>query len=123
MTRTAAAESLAERLFRAEIALDGALRDVSTLLASLPEARAHAGLAATTGRSIYRHMGTSIEALIVAREGLCAAHQDLGRLAKILEIDISAVGPVDKPDDSPPRGGGDVGKTPDARQNIDVNLR
>lgn len=109
MSRTLAAESLARRLYGAENALDAALRDTSELLAGLTQARAEAGLSATTGRSVYRHVATSIEALVSAREGLCAAHDDLGRLARVLGIDPANVGPLDKPDDEPPAGGGSGG--------------
>ncbi|QLQ13857.1 MAG: hypothetical protein HZY74_12095 [Brevundimonas sp.] len=108
MNRTLTAEKLAARLFQAEIAMDAALREVSGLLASLPQSRADAGLAATAGQSTFRHLGSSIEALIVAREGLCSAHHDLGRLAKVLDIDLVAIGPIDKPDDDPPVGNGGV---------------
>ena len=109
MTRIETAEKTAAHLYRAEIALDGALREVSSLLASLPDARADAGLAATVGRSIYRHLGASLEGLIAARDGLCDAHEDLGRLARVLRIDPVAIGPTDKPDDDPPVGNGGGG--------------
>jgi hypothetical protein len=120
--RAETAETLAQQLYRAENALDLAVQEVSGLLSTLPQARCDAGLSAVAGRSIFRHMGSAVAALLAAREGLSSAHEDLARLSKILKIDTVAIGPLDKPDDEPPVGGGGSGVHPGTSRHNVVNL-
>lgn len=104
MSRLTIGESLAQRLFVAESAVDRALTDAATLAAALPGARAEAALAATTGQPAFEQVAASIAALAQARGHLVDAHRSLGALARRLGLDVLAAGPLDKPGDRPPVG-------------------
>lgn len=105
MTRQDIGEALASRLYAAEAAIDAALTETATLAAMLPGARAGAWLSAVSGQKAFDGAAASISALAEARSHLVQTHNTLSALARKLGLDALAVGPVDKPEDTPPRDG------------------
>ena len=106
MSRHAIGEALAARLYAAEAAIDQALSETAFLAAALPSARAEAYLSAVTGQRVFDGAAASISALAEARSHLVQTHTALAALARKLGLDTLAVGPLDKPGDQPPVGGG-----------------
>ena len=113
MTRQAIGEALAARLYTAEAAIDRAMAESAALAAALPGARADAYLSAVTGQRAFSGAAATISALAEARGHLVQTHNTLAALARKLGLETLAVGPVDKPGDTPPIGGvcpeGDTG--------------
>jgi hypothetical protein len=108
MTRSDVGQILAHRLYAAESAIDAALIHTARLAAYLPEARAGAYLSAVTGQKAFEDTAQSVVALSEARGHIVRTHGRLAALARSLGLDALAVGPVDKPEDEPPIGGGDI---------------
>ncbi len=106
MTRQSIGEALAARLFAAEAAIDHALTETATLTAMLPSARADTGLSAVAGQRAFEEAAASISALASARSHMVGTHASLAALARKLGLDALAIGPLDKPGDRPPIGGG-----------------
>ena len=106
MTRQIIGEALAVRLYAAEAALDRAMTEAAALTAALPVARAEACLSAVTGQRAFSGAAAAVGALAEARGHLVHTHNALAALARKLGLDALAVGPVDKPGDTPPVGGG-----------------
>jgi hypothetical protein len=106
MTRLSIGEALAARLYAAESAIDQALIETATLAAALPAARADAWLSAVTGQRAFAGTAATISALSEARAHIVQTHNTLTALARKLGLDALAVGPVDKPGDREPIGGG-----------------
>jgi hypothetical protein len=106
MSRQSIGERLAARLYAAETAIDVALMETATLAAMLPTARAEARLSAVTGQRAFDGVAGAISALSAARSQMGQTHAALAALARKLGLDALAVGPVDKPGDTPPIGGG-----------------
>lgn len=106
MSRQTIGEALAARLYAAEAAIDQALSETAFLAAALPSARADAYLSAVTGQRAFDGAAASISALAEARSHLVQTHTTLAALARKLGLDTLAVGPLDKPGDQPPLGGG-----------------
>ncbi|MBB5661468.1 hypothetical protein [Brevundimonas halotolerans] len=109
MTRSDAGQALAHRLYAAESAIDAALIHTARLAAYLPEARAEAYLSAVTGQKAFEDTAQSVVALSEARGHIVRTHGRLAALARSLGLEALAVGPVDKPEDEPPIGGGVTG--------------
>ena len=99
-------EAVAAGLYAAETAIDAALAEVAGLAALLPDARSQALLSATTGQQVFDGASASLSALTAARARLVETHRALSAVARRLGLDILAVGPLDKPEDRPPVGGG-----------------
>ncbi len=106
MSRHAVGEALAARLYAAESAIDQALVESATLAAALPAARADAWLSAVTGQRAFEGAAAAIAALAEARAHIVRTHNTLAALARKLGMEALAMGPVDKPGDTPPIGGG-----------------
>lgn len=106
MSRQSIGEALAARLYTAEAAIDRALAETAALAAALPDARAEAWLSAVTGQRAFTGAAATISALAEARGHLVQTHKTLAALARKLGLEALAVGPVDKPGDTPPVGGG-----------------
>lgn len=106
MTRHAVGDALALRLHTAETAVDAALVAVAGLAAALPAARSAARLPAVTGQRAFEGAAGAVSALVEARAQLVRTHAALAAVARALKLDDLAVGPVDKPEDDPPLGGG-----------------
>lgn len=106
MTRQSIGEALAARLYTAEAAVDRAIGEAAILAAALPDARAGAWLSAVAGQRAFTGAAAAISALAEARGHLVQTHNTLAALARKMGLDALAVGPVDKPGDTPPVGGG-----------------
>lgn len=106
MSRQSIGETLAARLYAAESAIDFALTETAMLAAMLPTARADAWLSAVTGQRAFDGAAGALSALSVARSHMVQTHTALAAIARKLGLDALAVGPVDKPGDTPPVGGG-----------------
>jgi hypothetical protein len=108
MSRLSVGEALAARLYAAEVAIDQALIETATLAAALPAARSEAWLSAVTGQRAFDGAAGAIAALAQARANIVQTHNTLTALARKLGLDTLAVGPLDKPGDTPPIGGGET---------------
>jgi len=86
-----AARNVAESLNAAEAAVDAALNEARTLTSMLPASAPVAAPVSALGR---------------ARIRLARAHRSLSDLARRVGLDEATVGPLDKPEDTPPIGGG-----------------
>lgn len=106
MSRHAVGVALSLRLHAAEAAIDTALAETARLATLLPAARARAGLSAVTGQKAFDGTAAAIGALAAARSHLVDTHTSLAALARRLGLDDLAVGPLDKPEDDIPIGGG-----------------
>jgi hypothetical protein len=106
MSRETVGEALSVRLHAAEAAIDAALTETAQLAALLPAARSQAYLSAVTGQKAFDGAAASIGALAQARSHLVDTHNTLAALARRLGLDTVAVGPLDKPEDPVPIGGG-----------------
>lgn len=124
MSRQAIGEALASRLYAAETAIDQALAETAFLAAALPAARADAYLSAVTGQRVFDGAAASISALAEARSHLVQTHTALAALARKLGLETLAIGPLDKPGEQPPIGGGKDGDagTPLARAEVNKSL-
>ena len=106
MSRLSVGEALASRVFAAEAAVDRALIESATLAAALPAARTDAWLSAVTGQQAFDGAAATLSCLTEARAHLVKTHKALATIARSLGLEALAVGPVDKPGDGPPIGGG-----------------
>lgn len=103
---TETGNAVAARLYRVEAAIDTALAEVAAFVADLPRARSEAYLSAVAGQQVFDHATESLAAINLARARMVAAHNSLAALARKMGLDVLAVGPLDKPEDTPPIGGG-----------------
>lgn len=106
MSRLSIGADLAARLYAAESAIDRALIETASLAAALPAARSAAWLSAVTGQRAFEGTAATINALAQARAHIVQTHRTLAALARKLGLDTLAVGPLDKPGDGTPVGGG-----------------
>ena len=106
MSRHSVGEALAARLYAAETAIDNALVQSATLAAALPSARAEAWVSAVTGQRAFESAAGAIAALAEARAHMVSTHATLSAIARKLGLEALAVGPLDKPADDTPIGGG-----------------
>lgn len=104
MSRQTVGEALSGRLFATESAIDAALIEAASLVAMLPAARAEAYLSAVAGQRAFDRAAAAITALTQARAHMVATHNTLSALARKLGLETLAMGPLDKPEDSPPNG-------------------
>lgn len=111
MAREMVGESLAVKLYAAEAAIDAALEATAMLAAALPQSRSAAYLSAVTGQPAFEGTAASLAALANARGHLVSTHRTLAALARKLGLGALAAGPLDKPEDDPPIGGGGVRTT------------
>lgn len=105
MNRLMIGAALSARLHAAEAAIDQAMVDTAGLAAALPAARVEAALSATAGQKAFDEAAASLSALADARSHIVRTHQALAALARVLGLEILAVGQLDKPGDRPPVGG------------------
>lgn len=105
MNRLTIGAALSARLHAAEAAIDQAMADTAGLAAALPAARLEAALSATAGQKAFDEAAASLSALADARSHIVRTHQALAALARVLGLEILAVGQLDKPGDRPPVGG------------------
>lgn len=88
------------RLHAAEVAVDAALVEAQALTALAPVDRT-GSLQPAAGQAT-----TAVRALSRARVHLARAHRTLADVARRIGLDETTVGPLDKPEDTPPIGGG-----------------
>lgn len=106
MSTETVGEALSARLHSAEAAIDAALTEAAQLAAMLPAARSQACLSAIAGQKAFDGAAASITALAQARSHMVDTHNTLAALARRMGLDTVAVGPLDKPEDPIPIGGG-----------------
>lgn len=104
MSQQTVGEALSGRLFATETAIDAALAETASFFAMLPAARAEAYLSAVTGQRAFDGAAAAISALTQARAHMVDTHNTLSALARKLGLEALAIGPLDKPEDSPPNG-------------------
>lgn len=103
MKRRIVARQVADQLFAAEAAIDGALAAVATLTALLPNARLDARLSAVVGQGVIDRATETIAALATARRGIVEAHRELHHVQHQIGLGAIALGGVDKPEEETPR--------------------
>lgn len=108
MTRQTISHTVSAKLHAAESAIDAALAETAQLAALLPAARTEAYLSAVTGQKAFDGAAATISALAEARSHIVSTHQTLAALARKMGLETVAVGILDKPEDSPPAGGGGI---------------
>lgn len=97
MKRSEAALAGAQQLFRAENAVDGALREAGALVTLLPSLRMDAGLSAMHGPTVMHEVSDAIMALANARGALLKAHASLEAVRGQIGCRSVAIGDMDKP--------------------------
>jgi len=96
------AAEVAATLFRAEFAVDAALRRTAALAGALPAARRRGRIAATVGQPAIDGVAEAVVALSRARAALVAAHEDLAVVHRRLGLGTFGSGPGhEKPPDEP----------------------
>ena len=110
MSTETVGEALSARLHSAESAIDAALTEAALLASMLPTARSQAYLSVVAGQKAFDGAAATISALTQARSHIVDTHRTLAALARRLGLDTLAVGPLDKPEDQVPVGGGVTAK-------------
>jgi len=105
MKRTEAARAGAEKLQRAEAAIDAALRETAELMGLLPALRLEARLSAVIGQQAVANLGETLAHIVSARRTIIEAHSALYTVRTQIGCGAMAGGDLDKPGD-PPRTGG-----------------
>ena len=105
MKRTEAARAGAEKLKRAEAAIDAALRETAELMGLLPSLRLEARLSAVIGQEAVTNLGETLAHIVSARRTIIEAHSALYTVRSQIGCGALAVGDMDKPGD-PPRTSG-----------------
>lgn len=102
MQRKIIGHRVADQLFAAEAAIDGALSAVAALTAMLPNARIEARLSAVVGQGVFDCSSRTIAALTEARRGIVATHHELSGVQHSVGLGALALGGDDKPDENEP---------------------
>lgn len=102
MKRKILGHQVADQLFAAEAAIDGALSAVAALTAMLPNARIEARLSAVVGQGVFDRSCQTIAALTEARRGIVATHRELTDVQNSIGLRNVAFGGEDKPDENVP---------------------
>lgn len=103
MKRKILAHQVADQLFAAEAAIDGALSAVAALTAMLPGVRIEARLSAIIGQNVIERTSQTIAALTDARRGIVETHRELSDVQHQIGLGGVAMGPLDKPESDVPR--------------------
>ncbi|ATQ41337.1 hypothetical protein [Caulobacter mirabilis] len=103
MKRKIVAHQVADQLFAAEAAIDGALAAVATLTAMLPNARIDAHISAVIGQNAIDRTSQTIAALAEARRGIVETHRELSDVQHQIGLGAVALGGLDKPAEDTPR--------------------
>jgi len=104
---TAAADNLAQLLWRLEAQLDAAFATSGELLAALPRARAEANLPAIAGHSAFELFSQTALAIGTARGHTVAGHRVVEKVGRQIGYEVSFGDERPKPDFAPT--GGDAG--------------
>ncbi len=105
MKRRHVAQKVADQLFITERAIEQALREAATLTCMLPEARLEANLSAVVGQTAFDGASGTIALLTRARASIIDTHNGLAEVRDKVGLRHVAFGPVDKPEENPPRTG------------------
>lgn len=93
--RQDAAEHLAEKLYAAEQALDGAICKMGELIGYMPVARTDARLSAVVGQDAITEAAESLSAMVGARAHLVATHYGLADVRDQIGLQALALGSGD----------------------------
>lgn len=102
MKRKILGHKVADQLFAAEAAIDGALSAVAALTALLPNARIEARLSAVVGQGVFDRSSQTIAALTEARRGIVETHRELTGVRDSIGLRAVSFGGEDKPDEGNP---------------------
>ena len=105
MTRLETAQGVATQLFKAEDAIDGAIREAARLTLAVSEARSDLRLAAVVGSEVFDRAAALHGGLAAARAQAVALHDSLAEVRDRLRIrmdgDGDGFGSMDKPPKQP----------------------
>lgn len=105
MKRIDAARAGAQKLMRAEAAIDAALRETAELVGLLPSLRLEANLSAVIGQDAVEDLGQTLAHILSARRTIVRAHAGLQTVREQIGCRGVSVGDMDKPGDVPRTGG------------------
>ncbi|MBC7668757.1 hypothetical protein [Caulobacter sp. DWR2-3-1b2] len=105
MKRTDAARAGAEKLMRAEAAIDAALRETAELMGLLPSLRLEARLSAVIGQAAVANLGETLAYIVSARRTIIEAHGALNTVRSQIGCGALAMGDMDKPPEVPRTSG------------------
>lgn len=105
MKRLDAARAGAQKLMRAEAAIDAALRETAELMGLLPSLRMEAHLSAVIGQDAVDDLGETLSHILSARRTIIRAHGGLQTVREQIGCRSVSVGELDKPEDGPRTGG------------------
>ena len=105
MKRTEAARAGAEKLMRAEAAIDAALRETAELMGLLPSLRLEAKLSAVLGQEAVANLGETLAHIVSARRTIIETHSALATVRTQIGCGAQAMGDLDKPPDVPRTSG------------------
>ena len=97
--RRAIAQSVADKLFAAEVAIDAAIAATAALAGLMPSIRTEAGISALIGQDALMQASQTCMELVQARGSICATHKALTVAQQQMGLGAVAFGGlVDKPD-------------------------
>ncbi len=105
MKRTEAARVGAEKLMRAEAAIDAALRETAELMGLLPTLRLETRLSAMIGQQAVANLGETLSHIVSARRTIIETHSALATVRSQIGCGALAAGDMDKTEE-PPRTSG-----------------
>src|SRR3954470_4583006 len=105
MKRTEAARAGAEKLMRAEAAIDAALRETAELMGLLPSLRLETKLSAVIGQEAVANLGETLAHIVSARRTIIKAHSALATVRSQFGCGALAMGDLDKVGDLPRTSG------------------
>lgn len=105
MKRIDAARAGAQKLMRAEAAIDAALRETAELVGLLPSLRLQANLSAVIGQDAVDDLGETLSHILSARRTIIRAHGGLQTVREQIGCRTVSVGELDKGDEDPRTGG------------------
>jgi hypothetical protein len=101
MKRTDAARAGAEKLMRAEAAIDAALRETAELMGLLPSLRLETRLSAVIGQDAVANLGETLAHIVSARRTIIETHSALATVRTQIGCGALAAGDLDKTGDQP----------------------
>jgi hypothetical protein len=105
MKRTEAARAGAEKLMRAEAAIDAALRETAELMGLLPSLRLETRLSAVLGQDAVANLGETLAHIVSARRTIIEAHGALNTVRTQMGCGALAMGDLDKGEETPRTSG------------------
>ena len=96
MKRTEAARAGAEKLMRAEAAIDAALRETAELMGLLPSLRLETKLSAVLGQEALANLGETLAHIVSARRTIIETHSALATVRSQIGCGAMAMGDLDK---------------------------